>query len=85
MAQRLVSEHRGGGALRVCLACRNLEKAESVRQSLLAKHPEVAVDLLQVDTSSPHSAIAAAQEIQKRSVQRAHLANSSLHFIASLS
>ena len=63
VAQRLLSEHRD---IRVCLACRNLRKADTARQSLLEEHPGAKVDVLQVDTSSPHSAIAAASEIQKR-------------------
>ena len=63
MAHRLLSEYHG---VRVCLACRNLSKAEMARQSLLVEHPGARVDLLQVDTSAPHSAVAAASEIQKR-------------------
>ena len=63
MGHRLLSEHHG---VRVCLACRNLTKAETARQSLLVEHPGAKVDLLQVDTSAPRSALAAAREIQRR-------------------
>jgi len=63
VAQRLLTEHCD---IHICLACRNLRKAETARQSLLEEHPGAKVDVLQVDTSSPHSAIAAASEIQRR-------------------
>ena len=52
--------------LRLCLACRNMEKAEAARQQLLREHPETQIDLLKVDVGQPQSAIAAAREIKKR-------------------
>ena len=52
--------------IRVCLACRNLKKAEDARRSLLLEHPGAQVDLIQLDTSSPRSTTAAAREIYNR-------------------
>ena len=43
-----------------------MDKAERARQYLLQEHPTAQIDLLQVDTSSPQSSIAAAQEIKRR-------------------
>ena len=52
--------------MRVCLACRNLQKAESARQSLLASCPGSKVDILQLDVSSISSVQEAAAELQRR-------------------
>ena len=67
VARRLLQEVASSRPIRLCLACRNIEKAEAARQQLLSEHPEAQVDLLQVDVGQPQSAIAAAREIQKRS------------------
>ncbi len=68
VARRLLEEDaaKGGRRLRVCLACRNMKKAEGARQSLLADHPGAQVDLLEIDTSLSSSVQAAAREIQNR-------------------
>lgn len=72
LAQRLLAEgvrgegEGGGGDVRVCLACRNMQKAEAARQSLLADYPHSKVDLLHVDVSSIDSVKTAAAELQKR-------------------
>ena len=50
----------------MCLACRNLQKAESARESLLASCPGSKVDILQVDVSSITSVREAAAELQRR-------------------
>lgn len=66
VAKRLLVEVASTRQIRLCLACRNMEKAEVTRQTLLREHPGAKIDLLQVDTSSPESAINAAKEIKKR-------------------
>ena len=65
VARRLLAEHPGR-QLRLCLACRNMEKAVAARGELLRDFPSAQIDLLYVDTSSPESAIAAARDIQRR-------------------
>ena len=52
----------------VCLACRNMHKAETAQQLLLSDHPHSKVDMLQVDVSSVTSVKTAAAEIQRRCV-----------------
>ena len=54
--------------MRVCLACRNTQKAEAARQLLMEGHPYHKVDVLQVDVSCVSSVKAAAVEIQRRCV-----------------
>lgn len=66
IARRLLAEIAPECPLRLCLACRNMEKAETARQELLSDYPEAVVDLIQVDTSRPQSAIAAAKEIREK-------------------
>lgn len=72
LAQRLLAEGvrgdggQGGGGVRVCLACRNMEKAEAARESLLTDFPDAKVDVLRVDVSSVASAKTAAAELQER-------------------
>ena len=52
--------------MRVCLACRNMEKAEAARRSLLADHPGARVDTLHVDLTLASSVREAAAELQRR-------------------
>ena len=69
LAQRLLSEGVGDGeSVRVCLACRNTEKAEAARQSLMADNPGCQVDIVRVDVSSIASVKAACAEIERRCV-----------------
>ena len=68
MAQRLLAEGVGGEELRLCLACRNMQKAEAARQSLVADYPGSKVDVLRVDVSSVTSVKTAAAELKKRCV-----------------
>lgn len=63
LCERLLSHDAD---LQLCLACRNMERARDARAALLAKHPTAQVVLLQMDTSSVSSVIAAAQEIKLR-------------------
>ncbi|XP_068196487.1 3-keto-steroid reductase/17-beta-hydroxysteroid dehydrogenase 7-like [Antennarius striatus] len=52
--------------VRLCLACRNEQRAEAARSALLASHAGARVDLLHLDVGSVRSVLAAAQEIKSR-------------------
>uniref|UniRef100_A0A3Q4ACI9 3-keto-steroid reductase/17-beta-hydroxysteroid dehydrogenase 7 n=1 Tax=Mola mola TaxID=94237 RepID=A0A3Q4ACI9_MOLML len=62
--KRLLSRDTEG--LQLCLACRNMQRAQAARSALLASHPTARVALLQMDTSSVASVVAAAQEVKLR-------------------
>lgn len=64
LCERLLSVDTEG--LQLCLACRNMRRAEAARSALLTSHPKAQVALLQMDTSSISSVISAAQEVKKR-------------------
>ncbi|XP_030288895.1 3-keto-steroid reductase/17-beta-hydroxysteroid dehydrogenase 7 isoform X2 [Sparus aurata] len=62
LCERLLSQDTEG--LQLCLACRNMRRAQAARSALLASHPAAQVALLQLDTSSISSVMAAAQEVK---------------------
>uniref|UniRef100_A0A673A8F6 Hydroxysteroid (17-beta) dehydrogenase 7 n=1 Tax=Sphaeramia orbicularis TaxID=375764 RepID=A0A673A8F6_9TELE len=62
LCERLLSEDTGG--LQLCLACRNMCRAQAARSALLTSHPTARVALLQMDTSSISSVLSAAQEVR---------------------
>lgn len=64
LCERLLTHDSEG--LQLCLACRNMQRAEAARSALLASHPTAQVVLLQMDTSSISSVIDAAQEVKLR-------------------
>ncbi|KAM9386168.1 3-keto-steroid reductase/17-beta-hydroxysteroid dehydrogenase 7 isoform 2-T2 [Pholidichthys leucotaenia] len=64
LCERLLSQDSEG--LRLCLACRNMSRAEAARSTLLTSHPLAQVALLQMDTSSISSVLGAAQEVRRR-------------------
>lgn len=64
LCERLLSYDSEG--LQLCLACRNMQRAQAARTALLASHPGAQVALLQMDTSSISSVVAAAQEVKLR-------------------
>lgn len=64
LCERLLSHDSEG--LQLCLACRNMQRAQAARSALLASHPGAQVALLQMDTSSVSSVVAAAQEVKLR-------------------
>ncbi|XP_068175984.1 3-keto-steroid reductase/17-beta-hydroxysteroid dehydrogenase 7 [Antennarius striatus] len=64
LCERLLSDDAEG--LQLCLACRNMQRAHAARSALLASHPSAQVALLQMDTSSISSVIAASQEVKLR-------------------
>lgn len=63
LCERLLTEDSG---LRLCLACRNMQRAEAARSALLSSHSHANVDLLQLDVDSAQSVLGAAQEIKVR-------------------
>lgn len=52
--------------LRLCLACRNMQRAEATRSALLASHTNARIDLLHLDVGSVQSVLTAAEEIRIR-------------------
>lgn len=52
--------------LRLCLACRNMQRAEAARSALLASHADACIDLLHLDVGSVQSVLTAAEEIRAR-------------------
>uniref|UniRef100_A0A8C5KBS3 3-keto-steroid reductase/17-beta-hydroxysteroid dehydrogenase 7 n=1 Tax=Jaculus jaculus TaxID=51337 RepID=A0A8C5KBS3_JACJA len=56
----------GDRELHLCLACRNMSKAEAVRAALLASHPRAEVTTVQVDVSKLQSVVQAAEELKQR-------------------
>lgn len=64
LCERLLSHDPEG--LQLCLACRDPQRARDARAALLATHPTARVTLVQMDTSSVSSVIAAAQEVKRR-------------------
>lgn len=63
LCKRLLAENE---ALRLCLACRNLSKATSLRAELLAKHPAAEVTCVQVDVGDLRSVLRAAEKLRNR-------------------
>lgn len=63
LCERLLTED---GGLRLCLACRNMQRAEAARSALLSSHSHANVDLLQLDVDSAQSVLSAAQQIKAR-------------------
>lgn len=63
LCERLLSED---AQLRLCLACRNMKRAEAARAALLTSHPAARVDLLHLDVGSVRSVLAAAKEVKAR-------------------
>ncbi|XP_048962885.1 3-keto-steroid reductase/17-beta-hydroxysteroid dehydrogenase 7 isoform X2 [Canis lupus baileyi] len=65
LCKRLLEED---DELHVCLACRNVSKAEAVSADLLASHPAAEVSIVQVDVSNLQSVIRASSELKQRKV-----------------
>uniref|UniRef100_A0A665THS7 3-keto-steroid reductase-like n=1 Tax=Echeneis naucrates TaxID=173247 RepID=A0A665THS7_ECHNA len=64
LCERLLSQDMEG--LQLCLACRNMHRAQAARSALLSSHPTAQVDLLQMDISSVSSVICAAHQVKLR-------------------
>uniref|UniRef100_A0A8D0HIB1 3-keto-steroid reductase/17-beta-hydroxysteroid dehydrogenase 7 n=1 Tax=Sphenodon punctatus TaxID=8508 RepID=A0A8D0HIB1_SPHPU len=63
LCRRLLQEDAG---IRLCLACRNMEKAVATRARLLVTFPNTQIFLIQVDVGSMESVLRAAKEIKQR-------------------
>ncbi|KAM3876142.1 3-keto-steroid reductase/17-beta-hydroxysteroid dehydrogenase 7 [Diretmus argenteus] len=63
LCERLLTEDPG---LLLCLACRNMGRAQAARSALLTSHAKAQVALLQLDTSSITSVLNAAREVKLR-------------------
>ncbi|XP_042530256.1 3-keto-steroid reductase/17-beta-hydroxysteroid dehydrogenase 7 [Dipodomys merriami] len=63
LCKRLLAED---DELHLCLACRNMGKAEAVCEALLASYPTAEVSTVQVDVSNLKSVIWAAKELKQR-------------------
>lgn len=63
LCERLLTDD---SALLLCLACRNMQRAEAARSALLTSHPKARVDLLHLDVGSVKSVLSAAQEVRTR-------------------
>ncbi|XP_053894442.1 3-keto-steroid reductase/17-beta-hydroxysteroid dehydrogenase 7 isoform X4 [Malaclemys terrapin pileata] len=63
LCKRLLREDAG---VRLCLACRSMQKAAATKAVLLAAHPAAQVTLVRLDVSSLESVLRAASEIQCR-------------------
>eukprot|EP00058_Branchiostoma_floridae_P026441 XP_002611932.1 hypothetical protein BRAFLDRAFT_106524 [Branchiostoma floridae] len=59
--------------LTLCLACRNMMKAEVARQALLTSHPGSRVECVRLDTSDVQSVYTAAQKIREEYHRVDHL------------
>ncbi|CAJ1071771.1 -keto-steroid reductase-like [Xyrichtys novacula] len=63
LCERLLTED---STLHLCLACRNMQRAEAARSALLTSHPDAHVQLLHLDVGSVQSVLSAAQEVKTR-------------------
>ncbi|XP_008331825.1 3-keto-steroid reductase-like [Cynoglossus semilaevis] len=63
LCERLLTED---SQLRLCLACRNMQRAQAARSALLTSHNNANIDLLHLDVGSVESVLAAAQEVKAR-------------------
>ncbi|XP_028448660.1 3-keto-steroid reductase isoform X2 [Perca flavescens] len=63
LCERLLTED---SQLLLCLACRNMKRAEDARSALLTSHINAHIDLLHLDVGSVQSVLAAAQELKAR-------------------
>lgn len=65
LCKRLLAED---DEVHLCLACRNVSKAEAVRAALVASHSTAEITIVQVDVSNLHSVFCAAKELKQRYV-----------------
>lgn len=63
VAERLLSIHKN---LQLCLACRNLQRAQVARSALLLAHPHAQISIVTMDTSSVKSVLSATKNIKQR-------------------
>nr|XP_020654207.1 3-keto-steroid reductase isoform X4 [Pogona vitticeps] len=63
LCERLLQED---ATLHLCLACRNMEKANVARNKLLSSFPVADISILQIDVGKMESVLHAAEEIKTR-------------------
>ncbi|KAM7378996.1 hypothetical protein PAMP_004576 [Pampus punctatissimus] len=63
LCNRLLTED---SQLRLCLACRNMQRAQAARSTLLTSHTDAHVDVVHLDVGSVQSVLTAAQEVKAR-------------------
>ncbi|XP_068808163.1 3-keto-steroid reductase/17-beta-hydroxysteroid dehydrogenase 7 [Struthio camelus] len=63
LCRRLLEED---GRVHLCLACRNAQKSEATRESILAAHPAAQVSTVEVDLGSVASVLRAARDLRRR-------------------
>ncbi|XP_050969368.1 3-keto-steroid reductase isoform X3 [Labeo rohita] len=63
LCERLLSQD---AHLQLCLACRNMQRAEAARQALLVSHPQAQVTLLHLDVGNMRSVLRAAEEFKQK-------------------
>ena len=63
MCERLLTQD---SQLQLCLACRNMHRAEAAQHALLTSHPEAEVAVLNLDVGNIHSVLRAAQDVKLR-------------------
>uniref|UniRef100_A0A4W5JLV2 3-keto-steroid reductase/17-beta-hydroxysteroid dehydrogenase 7 n=1 Tax=Hucho hucho TaxID=62062 RepID=A0A4W5JLV2_9TELE len=65
LCERLLYED---SRLQLCLACRNMQRAEAARSALLTSHPDAHIDLLHLDVGSVRSVLHAANKVKASNV-----------------
>lgn len=63
LCQRLLDED---GRIHLCIACRNAQRSEATRDSILATHPTAQVSTVEVDLGNLASVLRAARELRCR-------------------
>ncbi|NXG32400.1 DHB7 reductase, partial [Dromaius novaehollandiae] len=65
LCRRLLEEDR---RIHLCVACRNAQRSEATRESILAAHPTARVSTVEVDLASLASVLRAARDLRRRYV-----------------
>ncbi|XP_078075462.1 3-keto-steroid reductase/17-beta-hydroxysteroid dehydrogenase 7 isoform X3 [Mustelus asterias] len=63
LCERILSEDN---QIHLCMACRNMKKAEAAKSELHLSHPGADISLLKIDVGNINSVIKAAKEIRQR-------------------
>ncbi|XP_069593295.1 3-keto-steroid reductase/17-beta-hydroxysteroid dehydrogenase 7 isoform X2 [Ranitomeya imitator] len=63
LCERLLSQH---DQIRLCLACRNIQRAEVAHSALLSSHPSADISIVQVDFGSIKSVLKGAKMLKER-------------------
>ncbi|KAM3915386.1 3-keto-steroid reductase/17-beta-hydroxysteroid dehydrogenase 7 [Leptodactylus fuscus] len=63
LCERLLSQD---AQIRLCLACRNMQRAKAARSALLSSHPSADVGIVQIDVGSVKSVLQGAKILRER-------------------